>query len=145
MKLKKSADPIGITAEHLIYGGHHLKLWLLQVINVMVDLETIPECINLATVTPVYKGSGKDPLDRGSYRGISVTSVIAKLLELLILMKFEPYLLLSSCQSVWILQKNLCADVIFSTAELISHYLKESQNIYLCCYDLQKVRDSVEC
>ena len=62
-KLNQSADPIGITAEHLIYGGHHLELWLLQVINAMVDHKTIPECINLATVTPVYKGSVKHPLD----------------------------------------------------------------------------------
>ena len=35
LKLKKSPDHGGITAEHLKYGGHHLKLWLLQILNAM--------------------------------------------------------------------------------------------------------------
>ena len=55
LKLKKSPDHGGITAEHLKYGGHHLKLWLLQILNAMIDLESIPDVLNLAILTPVYK------------------------------------------------------------------------------------------
>ena len=74
-------------------------------------------------------------------------SVIAKLLELLILMSLEPYLLeqgfVHANQSGYS-KKTSCADEIFSIAELISHYLREGENIYLCCYDLLKAFDSVE-
>ena len=92
LKLKKAADHSGITSEHLKYGGHHLKLWLQQIMNAIVNLESIPEHLNLAILSPVYKGAGKDPLERGSYRGISVTPVISKLLETLILLRLEPHL-----------------------------------------------------
>ena len=147
LKLKKTGDHSGITAEHLRYGGYSLKLWLLQVVNAIIEFEAIPDHLNLAIVTPVYKGSGKDPLDQGSYRGISVTPVITKLLELLILARLEPHL-----EELGVPHPNQsgyrkhtsCADAIFSTAELISHYLNQRENIYLCCYDLQKAFDSVE-
>ena len=141
LRLKKSADHSGITAEHLRYGGQNLKLWLLQIMNAIAHLESIPDSLNLAVITPVYKGSGKDPLDRGSYRGISVTPIIAKLLELLILARLQTHLqelgFPHANQSGYRKQTS-CADAIFSTAELMSHYLSEGENIYLCCYDLQK-------
>ena len=115
--------------------------------NAIINLESIPEHLNLAILSPVYKGAGKDPLERGSYRGISVTSVISKLLETLILLRLELHL-----QELGIPHSNQtgyrrytsCADAIFSTAELMSHYLEQRENIYLCCYDLQKAFDSVE-
>ena len=141
LRLKKSADHSGITAEHLLYGGQNLKLWLLQIMNAIAHLESIPDSLNLAVITPVYKGSGKDPLDRGSYRGISVTPIIAKLLELLILARLQTHLqelgFPHANQSGYRKQTS-CADAIFSTAELMSHYLSEGENIYRCCYDLQK-------
>ena len=36
-------------------------------------------------VVPVYKGGGKDPLKIYSYRGITLTSMVAKVLEFLLL------------------------------------------------------------
>ena len=97
---------------------------------------TIPESLNLTTF---YKGAGKDPLERGSYRGISVTPVISKLFEILILMRLEPHL-----QDLGIPHPNQtgyqkhtsCTDAIFSTAEMMSHYLEKGENMYLCCCDL---------
>ena len=86
-------------------------------------------------------------MERGSYRDISVTPVLSKLLEILILLRLEPYL-----QELGILHTNQtgyrrhtsCADAIFSTAKRMAHYLKQREIIYLCCYDLQKTFDSVE-
>ena len=115
--------------------------WLLQIMNAIAHLESIPDSLNLAVITPVYKGSGKDPLDRGSYRGISVTPIIAKLLELLILARLQTHLQelgFPHANQSGYRKQTLCADAIFSTTELMSHYLSEGENIYLCCYDLQK-------
>ena len=53
LKLKKSPDHGGITAEHLKYGGHQLKLWLLQILNAMIDLESIPDVLNLAILANI--------------------------------------------------------------------------------------------
>ena len=43
---------------------------------------------------PVHKGKGKDPLQMENYRGITLSSVIAKLLELIILQRLSPLYLM---------------------------------------------------
>ena len=51
----------------------------------MVSLEEIPSSFEFGLITPVYKGKGKDPQVRGSYRGITLSSVLAKSLEFVLL------------------------------------------------------------
>ena len=43
----------------------------------------------------MYKGKGKDPLISGSYRGITLTSVIAKPFEHLLLDRMLPVLVIT--------------------------------------------------
>ena len=76
-----------------------------------------------------------------------MTPVISKLLEILILTRLEPYLQelgIPHINQTGYRRHTSCADAIFSTAELMAHYLKQRENIYLCCYDLQKAFDTVE-
>ena len=82
MKLKKSAGPDDLTAEHLKYGGRSIITWLTGVLNSIIDVEQVPPCLKLGITIPIYKGGGKHPLDVNSYRGISVNSVVAKVLNL---------------------------------------------------------------
>ena len=90
---------------------------------------------------PIYKGGGKDPLDVNSYRGITLNSVISKVLESLILDRLEPLFVEAGLphpnQSAY-RKKVSCADAIFATQEVVNRYLKEGSKIYMCLYDLQK-------
>ena len=147
LKPKKAADLSSITSEHIKHGDYSLRVWLLKIFNAIIQHEAIPNSLNIAVVSPVYKGGGKDPLERGSYRGISVTSVLSKLLETLILGRLLP--LFEDLNIPHINQTGYrkhvgCADAIFTTTEVLSHYLHESETTSLCCYDLQKAFDSVE-
>ena len=90
MKLKKSAGPDNITAEHLKFGGQAIITWLTEILKSIVDVEQIPSCLKLGITIPVYKGGGKDPLNTNSYRGITLNSVISKVLETLLLNRMEP-------------------------------------------------------
>ena len=95
----------------------------------------------------LYKGGGKDPLERGSYRGISVTPVLSKLLDTLILGRLLPVfedLNIPNINQTGYRKHVSCTDAIFTTTEVLSHYLHESETTYLCCYDLQNAFDSVE-
>ena len=82
MKVNKSAGPDNLMAEHVKYGGKLIITWLTDAI---VDAEQIPSCLKQGITVPVYKGGGKDPLNVNSYRGITINSVISKVLETLIL------------------------------------------------------------
>ena len=42
MKIKKSAEEDGLTAEHLKYGGNCIIVWLAEILNAIVDSEQIP-------------------------------------------------------------------------------------------------------
>ena len=78
LKPGKSAGHDQVQPEHLKYGGAALSLWIKQVANAIIELESIPQSLKLGIVIPLYKGSGKDPLDTSSYRGITVSPVLAK-------------------------------------------------------------------
>ena len=147
MKPKKSAGPDDITAEHLKYGGETVIVWLTGVLNTVVDAEQVPACLKQGITIPIYKGGGKDPLDVNSYRGITLNSVISKVLESLILDRLEPLFMEAGLphpnQSAY-RKRVSCADAIFATQEVISRYLKEGSRMYMCLYDLQKAFDSVE-
>ena len=81
LKRGKSCGPDGILPEHIIYGGSLLKMWLRKIFNTIVELESIPACLNNAIIVPINKGKGKNPLSTNSYRGISLTSIIGNSLN----------------------------------------------------------------
>ena len=41
-------------------------------------------------------------------------------------------------------KKTSCADAIFASLEMISHYMESGSDVFMCLYDLQKAYDSVE-
>ncbi len=84
LQLRKAAGPDGLMAEHLRIGGDTLVIWLMNILNSIVELEAFPSFLKMGYLVPVYKGGGKDPFLVNSYRGITVTSTIAKVLEFLI-------------------------------------------------------------
>ena len=80
LKRSSSGGPDSITPHHLLHTGSIFKDWLCHIFNKIVELESIPASFKAGTITPIYKGKGKDPLSPSSYRGITLTSAIAKCL-----------------------------------------------------------------
>ena len=46
----------------------------------MVEIEKIPDVLKCGVEILIFKGSGKDPLNTNTYRGVTLTLVIAKVL-----------------------------------------------------------------
>ena len=70
-KSGKSAGHDLLQPKHLKHGGEVLKVWIQQVCNAVVELESMPDSLKLGIVTPICKGDGKDPIDTNSYKGIT--------------------------------------------------------------------------
>ena len=131
---------------HLKHSGPLLREWLCLVFNTIVSLEQIPSSFKFGLLTPVYKGKGKDPQVRGSYRGISLSSVLAKTLEFVLLERIIPVLADENVPQLTQtgFQKGVsCSDAIFSCLETISKYIREGDS-YSCFYDLASAFDTVE-
>ena len=120
LKSGKSGGADNLNPEHLKYGGYALHAWLLRIFTAILCLESIPPSLKLGVIIPVYKGKGCDPLDPNSYRGITLTSVLSKCLEKILLHCMEMPLKEAgfphSSQTAY--QRSVsCADAIFSTQE----------------------------
>ena len=85
LKNRKAAGPDGLMAEHLKEGGESVVIWLMNILNAVVELEVVPGVLKRGVVVPVYKSGGKDPLKLDSYRGVTLTSMVGKVLEFLFL------------------------------------------------------------
>ena len=89
LKRGKAAGPDGLMVEHLKAGGEGMVIWLLNVLNAVVELEAVPDILKRGVVVPVYKGGGKDPLRVDSYRGVTLSSIVAKVPEFLCLNRLQ--------------------------------------------------------
>ena len=147
LKCGKASGHDNILSEHIKFGGPMLIKWLKKVFNRITALEEIPSCLRVGIITPIYKRKGKDPLDVSSYRGITISSVFAKLYETLILDRMSPIvdiLNLPDCLQTAYRKGLSCSDAIFFTQETILSFLNDGGHPLLGMYDLEKAYDSVE-
>ena len=113
----------------------------------MVTLEYIPPSLCHGLIIPVYKGKGRDPFNSNSYRGITLTSIIAKIFETILLRRMLPTLHESNfphfSQTAYLSGRS-CADALFVTNETLHSFMCNGDSPYLCLYDLEKAFDSIE-
>ena len=83
LSLKKAPGPDQVTNEMLINLGPQGKKKLLQLFNDSWRTGIVPEVWKEATILPIHK-KGKDKKKATSYRPISLTSCVGKLMERLI-------------------------------------------------------------
>ena len=119
------------------YGGYTLHAWLLCIFTAILRFESIPPSLKLGVIIPVYKGKGCDPLDPNSYRGVTLSSVVSKCLEKVILHRMEiPFKEAGFPHS--------SQTAYQQTQEALLKFVREGDETYLCLYDLEKAFDSVE-
>ena len=93
---------------------------------------------------PVYKRQGKNPLLVSSYCGITLSSVLSKVLEIIHLSShLEDQGFPDQLQTAY--QKGVsCIDAIFATQETLTKQLRDGGQRYLCLFNIEKAFDSVE-
>ena len=82
MELKngKAADMFGITIEHLKHAGPVVAKLIAELIQNIVNDCVLPPCLKTGVITPVFKNKNS-PQSPDNYRRITVTSLIGKILE----------------------------------------------------------------
>ena len=133
-----------LLSEHICHAGEVCKIVIKQIFNAILNLEVIPPSFKFGVITPIYKGKGKDPLVCNSYRGITVSSNLAKLLEIILLQRMRPLLEekgLPFPQQTAYKQGVGCDDAIFTTMEVMKYYKRNGDQLYLCAYDFEKAFD----
>ncbi|CAC5375526.1 unnamed protein product [Mytilus coruscus] len=97
----KSPDELNISAEHLKYGGSLLISVLAFIINFLFKHVHIPALIKSGIVCPVLKNGGKPKDDPNSYRRITITSSVGKVVEKIHLSRNEDKILAGMIPAVF--------------------------------------------
>ena len=131
LKIGKSNDPDNVSAEHLNNGGPGVVVWLKRIFR---TLEVIPPVLNHSIIVPVFKGKGRDPTNPGSYRGISLTSVVGKCLEKVFLSRLLPVLkghgFPHPSQTAYLKDRS-CTDGVFVTNEVLTKLLTSGDSLLM--------------
>ncbi|WAR28896.1 LOW QUALITY PROTEIN: LORF2-like protein, partial [Mya arenaria] len=80
LKNNKAEDARGLTAEHFKLSSQAVVKYVTRIINNIITSRTVPKSIKEGILTPVPK-KNKDQRLTNSYRGITVTTVLSKILE----------------------------------------------------------------
>ena len=91
MKRGKAADYAGITAEHFLNAMEEVAPYLTMIVNAILQKREIPPSLKTGILTPILK-KGKDKTLPTSYRGITVTPLVGKIIEAIIKEYIEPIL-----------------------------------------------------
>ena len=81
---KKAPDKYGLAAEHLKHSSETFIKDITMVFNQILESRTVPEAFKSGILTPVLK-KAKDPSILDNYRGITVTPIMGKLFESVLL------------------------------------------------------------
>ena len=78
---QKAIGPDLLSMEHIKYAPPSFHSLLAQLFNAILHHHQVPEIFCDSLISPLFKGSPKDPSDPGSYHGISLSSNLSKLFE----------------------------------------------------------------
>ena len=147
LKTGKAPGPDGLTSEHVKFSGRSLINHIVTLFNAIIEYEYTPKVYNVGHILPVYKGHGKSKSDPSSYRGITLTSILGKLFERLILDRIE----------LWI-DKNVnfphpfqfgfrkgtgAETAVLTVMEAICYYNERNSPVYCAFLDNEKAFDRV--
>ena len=142
LHVNKSSDPFLIKSEHFTtISNENLNLWLTSFFNHILNSGKVPEILSTSLIIPLVKSYKKSLSSSDNYRGISLTPILTKILEILLLQKSEIFTETSPSQFGF--KKNsstLHAEFIIT--ETIRYYNQNNTPIYICSLDAQKAFDS---
>ena len=142
LKFGKGDVQSGLITNHIIYGGPVLWKFLSMVFNVMITHSFAPNNILCSTIIPIPKNNRKSLNDSNNYRSIVMCSALSKLLDYIILEKFENVLVTSDSQFGF-KKGHSTTQCSFVVNEVIQYYKNRNSNVYITMLDASKAFDKV--
>ena len=142
LKRHKAAYLDNISSEHLIYGGPQLTVHMTLLFNSMIHHCFVPNDFCNGVILPLLKNKHGDASDVNMYRGITLSPVISKLFESVLLCLYDEYLTSDSLQFGF--KKNSsCIHALFTVKESVRYFTKRGSNVYCTFLDASKAFDKV--
>ena len=143
LKNNKASGPDNIPAEVLKSGGALIRLHIHQLITKLWVNDAVPDDLKNGTIVTVFKKKG-DKSDCGNYRGITLLSVVGKVVTHILNKRLIPLAedILPESQSGFRPSRGT-ADMIFCARQLQEKCVEQNKPLYIAFIDLAKAFDSV--
>jgi len=135
-----------ISYECVKYGGYKLYEHLTYLYNNVIRFTHVPQVLKHSVIIPLYKGKHKPRNLVGSYRGVSLTPTLNKILEKLVLNRLKP----------WLTQKDFppplqqagrektnCICLTYMVLEAIRDAVFHGSKVYGCFLDIKSAYDVI--
>lgn len=145
-KRGKAAGEDGISYEHIAFGGQTLIYILSNLFTAMLKLSYAPDDLKKGVIITLFKGGNKRKDDPDNYRAITLSSVILKLFERILLTRIQ---LFDNIQPpIHPLQGGFqkhfgCLMTSFMLRESINFAKENGSRLYVCFLDVRKAFDCV--
>ena len=142
-RISPGAD--GLPAELFKYGGESVLREIHKVISIVWDTESVPKDWKDSLIISIYKNKG-DRAECGNSRGISLLSVVGKLMAKILLKRLiknvsEDLMPETQCG---FRQNRSTADMIFVARQALEKCREQHRELHMCFIDLSKAFDTVE-
>jgi len=142
LKPNKAAGHDGIVNEHIVNGGPNLTIHLCLLFTAMIRHSFVPTSFRFGIIQPIPKSKHGDLSKIDMYRGITLSPVISKLFESVMLSVYRKDLK-SDYLQFGFKRDSSCSHALFSLSESVRYYNKRGSKVYCAFLDASKAFDKV--
>jgi hypothetical protein len=142
----KSPGADNVSYESIKYGGFEILHHLTVLYNAIVNHIHVPESLKHSIIIPIHKGKKKSKDVLNSYRGISLSPIINKILEKVVLNRLKPWLKTQKFPPS--LQQSgregtSSVAVSYMVQEVINHFRDRGSKVFASFLDIQQAFDRI--
>lgn len=142
IKRGKASGFDGISIEHFLFA-HPIVLSCLKILfNLMLLCGYVPNAFGCGIMIPLIKSNDSNINNSDNYRGLTLSPVISKVFEHVILHKFNTYFASSDLQFGFKAGIG-CSDVLFTIRNVIKYFNKRQSTINVAALDISKAFDKI--
>jgi len=97
----------------------------------------VPLDFGKGIIVPLIKNMDGDKTSCDNYRGITLSSVLSKVFELVLMNDLQSYLKSDNLQFGF-KQYSSCAHAIFTLRSVVDHYCRSGSTVTICALDISK-------
>ena len=143
LKKGKAAGTDHLTTEHISFAHPLLVIQLSLLFRVMLKHGVVPDSFGHGIVIPLVKNQDGDRTTSSNYRGITLSPVISKLFEMVLMILFDKYLQSNPLQFGF-KKGSSTSHALFTLKTVTEHYVNSGSTVNLCALDIAKAFDRVD-
>ena len=142
LQIGKSAGEDRISPEHIKFAHDSLAKHLLQLFNMIMCHGYVPKSFGSGIIIPILKDKHSDTSILENYRGITLSSVISKLFETCLTVKFNTYLVSNDLQFGF--KKGYgCHHAVYVMQTVTDYFRNRGSCVYIAALDASKAFDKL--